>query len=67
VAGPVKRGEGRRNATKSGPDLGSERRFDDKVYAFYSRLISLYPEVETLLEGLNMNRVSRFLLLSFSP
>ena len=31
-------------------DLGSERRFDDKVYAFYSRLISLYPEVETLSE-----------------
>jgi hypothetical protein len=31
-------------------DLGSERRFDDKVYAFYSRLSSLYPEVETLSE-----------------
>jgi hypothetical protein len=31
-------------------ELGSERRFDDKVYAFYSRLISLYPEVETLSE-----------------
>ena len=31
-------------------DVGSERRFDDKVYAFYSRLISLYPEVETLSE-----------------
>jgi hypothetical protein len=31
-------------------DVGSERRFDDKVYAFYSRLISLYPEVETLPE-----------------
>src|SRR5215472_3117664 len=31
-------------------DLGSERRFDDKVYAFYSRLIGLYPEVETLSE-----------------
>jgi hypothetical protein len=30
--------------------VGSERRFDDKVYAFYSRLISLYPEVETLSE-----------------
>ena len=31
-------------------DLGSERRFNDQVYAFYSRLISLYPEVETLSE-----------------
>ena len=31
-------------------DLGSERRFDDKVHAFYSRLIGLYPEVETLSE-----------------
>jgi hypothetical protein len=31
-------------------DVGSERRFDDKVYAFYSRLIGLYPEVETLSE-----------------
>jgi hypothetical protein len=31
-------------------DLGSERRFNDEVYAFYSRLISLYPEVETLSE-----------------
>jgi len=31
-------------------DVGSERRFDDKVYAFYSRLIILYPEVETLPE-----------------
>jgi hypothetical protein len=31
-------------------DVGSERRFDDKVYAFYSRLSSLYPEVETLSE-----------------
>ena len=31
-------------------DLGSERRFDDKVYAFYSSLINLYPEVETLSE-----------------
>ena len=30
--------------------MGSERRFDDKVYAFYSRPISLYPEVETLSE-----------------
>jgi hypothetical protein len=30
--------------------VGSERRFDDQVYAFYSRLISLYPEVETLPE-----------------
>jgi hypothetical protein len=31
-------------------DVGSERRFDDRVYAFYSRLIGLYPEVETLSE-----------------
>ena len=31
-------------------EVGSERRFDDKVYAFYSRLSSLYPEVETLSE-----------------
>jgi hypothetical protein len=31
-------------------DVGSERRFDDKVYAFYSRLITLYPEIETLSE-----------------
>jgi hypothetical protein len=31
-------------------DVGSERRFDDKVYAFYSRLISLYPEIDTLPE-----------------
>ncbi len=31
-------------------DVGSERRFDDKVYAFYSRLISLYPELDTLSE-----------------
>jgi len=31
-------------------EVGSERRFDDKVYAFYSRLIGLYPEVETLSE-----------------
>ena len=31
-------------------DVGSERRFDDKVYAFYSRLISLYPEIDTLSE-----------------
>jgi hypothetical protein len=31
-------------------DVGSERRFDDKVYAFYSRLISLYPEIDALPE-----------------
>ena len=31
-------------------DVGSELRFDNKVYAFYSRLISLYPEIETLPE-----------------
>jgi hypothetical protein len=29
-------------------DVGSERRFDDKLYAFYSRLISLYPDIDTL-------------------
>jgi hypothetical protein len=31
-------------------DVGSERRFDDKVYAFYSSLIILYPEIDTLSE-----------------
>ena len=31
-------------------EVGSERRFDDRVYAFYSRLINLWPEVETLSE-----------------
>ena len=31
-------------------DVGSERRFDDKVYTYYSRLISLYPESDTLSE-----------------
>ena len=31
-------------------EVGSERRFDDNIYAFYSRLIGLYPEVETLSE-----------------
>ena len=31
-------------------DVGSERRFDDRVYAFYSSLLGLYPEVETLSE-----------------
>ena len=31
-------------------DVASERRFDDRVYALYSRLIGLYPEVETLSE-----------------
>jgi hypothetical protein len=31
-------------------DVGSERRLDHKIYAFYSRLITLYPEIETLPE-----------------
>jgi hypothetical protein len=31
-------------------EVGSERRFDENIYAFYSRLIGLYPEVETLSE-----------------
>ena len=31
-------------------EVGSERRFDDNIYAFYAKLIGLYPEVETLSE-----------------
>jgi hypothetical protein len=31
-------------------EVGSESRFDAEVYAFYSRLISLYPEIEVLTE-----------------
>jgi hypothetical protein len=31
-------------------EVGSESRFDAEVYAFYSRLIGLYPEIDTLPE-----------------
>ena len=31
-------------------DVGSERRFDGEVYAFYSGLIGLYPEIDALPE-----------------
>ena len=31
-------------------EVGSERRFDDNIYAFYAKLVGLYPEVETLSE-----------------
>jgi hypothetical protein len=31
-------------------DVGSERRFDAEVYAFYTGLIGLYPEIDTLPE-----------------
>jgi hypothetical protein len=31
-------------------EVGSESRFDAEVYAFYSRLISLYPEIDVLPE-----------------
>ena len=31
-------------------DVGSERRFDAEVYAFYTRLIGLYPKIDTLPE-----------------